>query len=166
MSLIYAHGTAIHKYEYKISEKSNKSVLQVLTHVPRVSVFRRPPPPRRIIGNNRERTWNVEASNNVEFSYAIENRFNSDGNRKLLSRWVLRGGGRRSGERRRASGAGRKGWNGRGCVRLAHSPRCSASTTSFEFLISKPPCNYWINVNYDDALCSVAGGRGARGRDN
>lgn len=35
-----------------------------------------------------------------------------------------------------------------------------ASTTSFEFLISKPPCNYWINVNYDDALCSVAWQRG------
>lgn len=37
----------------------------------------------------------------------------------------------------------------------AHSPR-SAGSTSFEFLISKPPCNYWINVNYEDALCSLA----------
>lgn len=34
--------------------------------------------------------------------------------------------------------------------------RCFASTISFEFLISKPPCNYWINVNYEDALCSLA----------
>ncbi|GJQ86888.1 hypothetical protein Trydic_g19552 [Trypoxylus dichotomus] len=49
-------------------------------------------------------------------------------------------------------GRGEGGW--RAGERQAHSPRF-ASTTSFEFLISKPPCNYWINVNYDDALCSL-----------
>lgn len=29
---------------------------------------------------------------------------------------------------------------------------CLPATTSFEFLIRKPPCNYWINVNYESWL--------------
>lgn len=33
-----------------------------------------------------------------------------------------------------------------------HGPACLPATTSFEFLIRKPPCNYWINVNYESWL--------------
>lgn len=77
---------------------------------------------------------------------------------------------RRKGESEKGSPA-RKGWLvGERRRRWARegSRKRSASTTSFEFLISKPPCNYWINVNYDDALCSlaaaVAAAAGAAGR--
>lgn len=34
----------------------------------------------------------------------------------------------------------------------ASQPASLPATTSFEFLIRKPPCNYWINVNYESWL--------------
>lgn len=34
----------------------------------------------------------------------------------------------------------------------ASQPASLLATTSFEFLIRKPPCNYWINVNYESWL--------------
>lgn len=66
----------------------------------------------------------------------------------MVEEWVYGWVRRRGGER---EGAGGKEYR----LRFGVPVLCCASSTSFEFLISKPPCNYWINVNYEDALCRL-----------